>query len=205
MIALLLGVAFGFGWNGYVSHSTKKSIFTEAHTLPKRNVGVLLGTSKYVKKGKYNLYYTHRIKAAAELFALGRINYVLVSGDNATLQYNEPTTMKKDLVAAGIPEDKIVLDYAGFRTLDSMVRSKEVFGQNEVVVISQKFHVERALFIAHAKGIKAIGYCADDVDALYGLRTRTREYFARIKVFIDLYITRQQPKFLGDPVLIPKG
>lgn len=200
--ALAALVFMAFGWSWWISHTAKKNIYT-IPDLPKRHIGVLLGTSKYLVGGQRNLYYAFRLEAAAELYASGYVNYLLVSGDNATMQYNEPNTMMKDLVAAGVPKERIVLDYAGFRTLDSMVRAKEVFGQKQVLVISQRFHVERALFLAKAHGLDAVGYCAKDVSAYYGLKTRLREFFARIKVFFDLYITRKQPKFLGEPVVIP--
>lgn len=204
LFTLAILVFMAFGWSWWISYSAKKNIYS-IPDLPQRHVGVLLGTSKYLVGGKRNLYYSYRIEAAAQLYASGYIDYLLVSGDNATMQYNEPTTMMKDLVAAGVPKERIVLDYAGFRTLDSMVRTKEVFGQKKVVVISQRFHVERALFLAKAHGLDAVGYCAQDVSAYYGFKTRLREFFARSKVFLDLYITRKKPKFLGEPVVIPEG
>ena len=131
----------------------------------------------------------------------GKIEYILVSGDNATLYYNEPYTIKKDLIKAGIPEEKIFLDYAGFRTLDSMVRAKYVFGLDSVTVISQKFHNERAIFLAERKGLHAIGFNAEDITGSDGIKVRLREYFARVKVFIDLTFNTQ-PKFYGKKIEI---
>ena len=199
----LLFLSWTIWWNAHVTKSVETIVFDQVGDLEKRHVALLLGTSKYAKKGKINLYYQYRLDATAKLYKAGKIDYVLVSGDNSTIHYNEPTTMLKDLIAMGVPENCIIQDFAGFRTLDSMVRSKEVFGQQKVTVISQRFHVERALFLAKNKGIEAIGFCAQDVSKSYGFKTRVREYLARIKMFADLYILNKEPKFLGDPIEIP--
>ena len=161
----------------------------------------MLGTAQKLKDGQPNPYYTFRIRAVVQLYKAGKIDYVLVSGDNATIYYNEPMTFKKDLVKAGVPENKIFLDYAGFRTLDSMVRAKEIFGLESVTVISQKFHNERAIYLAERKGLSAIGFNAKDVSGSDGLNVRIREYFARVKVFIDL-LFNTQPKFYGNRIEI---
>lgn len=190
-------------WNRYVSHSVKHLVYTDLSAVEDRHTGLLLGTSKYIATGIPNLYYKYRLETAAKLYQSGMIDYVLVSGDNATIYYNEPAVMLKDLVSAGVPKECIVQDFAGFRTLDSVVRSQKVFGEEKVTVISQRFHVERALFLARHYNIAAIGFCADDVDTFYGLKTMVREHFARVKLFIDLYILDTQPKFLGDPIEIP--
>lgn len=190
-------------WNVYVSQSVKSAIYTDWKEVEDRHVGLLLGTSKYLVSGQDNMYYKNRITAAAKLYKTGMIDYVLVSGDNATIYYNEPAVMLNDLIEEGVPKECIVQDFAGFRTLDSTVRSKKVFGQEKITVISQRFHVERALFLAKRFDINAIGFCADDVSMYYGIKTRVREHFARIKMFVDLYILNTQPKFLGDPIQIP--
>ncbi|MCG8700391.1 MAG: YdcF family protein, partial [Bacteroidales bacterium] len=172
--------------NRIVERSTKDNLYSNTHSIPKNKVGLLLGTSKYVRGGSINQYYKYRIEAAVRLFKSGKIDYILVSGDNGTRHYDEPTVMKKDLIAKGIPGNRIYLDYAGFRTLDSVVRSKAIFGQHSITIISQQFHNQRALFIADNKGINAIGYNAKDVSANYGYKTRLREKFARAKMVLDL-------------------
>lgn len=161
---------------------------------------LVLGTAKYAIGGGHNQYYTHRINAAAELYHSGRLGFIIVSGDNATKAYDEPSAMKADLVELGVPEDRIYCDYAGFRTLDSVERVKAVFSQNKIVVVSQSFHNERALYIARSKGIDAVGYNAQDVSRSYGLRTQMREKLARVKVLLDLHVLRTKPRFYGDPV-----
>jgi len=169
--------------------------------VPYNKVGLLLGTSKYNQSGKPNLYFYYRIHAAVVLYKAGRIKFIVVSGDNRALSYNEPITMKKELVKKGIPTEVIFLDYAGFRTYDSIIRCFEIFGQKSFTIISQGFHLERAVFIAHRYGIGAIGYEARDVNYIQGLRTKTREYFARVKVFWDFF-TGEKPKFLGKKIEI---
>lgn len=203
-VILLVGILVVSGIflvNYAVQYSAQKRIYSTISEVSYNKVGLLLGTSKYVSSGRVNLYYKYRIDAAVELFKAGKIDYILVSGDNSTLSYDEPTTFKKDLEARGIPSDKIFLDYAGFRTLDSVVRSKSVFGQSSITIISQKFHNERALFLAKRKSVEAVGYNAKDVGSGYGRKTRIREYLARVKMVVDLVIG-VQPKFLGDSIEI---
>lgn len=187
--------------NYWVVQSAKGKVYENIETLPHNKVGLLLGTSKKLSNGRVNLYYKYRIEAASKLFKAGKIDFILVSGDNSTRYYDEPTTIKKDLIAMGIPAEKIFLDYAGFRTLDSVVRSKLIFGQESITVISQQFHNERAIFIANRKKIKAIGFNAHDVGVNYGLKTKVREYFARVKMMMDLMVGKQ-PKFLGEQIKI---
>jgi len=124
-----------------------------------------------------------------------------VSGDNGTVEYNETDTMKEDLVEMGIPEEKIYGDYAGFRTLDSVVRAKEIFGQEKYTLISQRFHLERALFLAHSEGVDAIGYAARDVPVRLAPRVWIRERLARVKMMLDI-IFGVKPKFGGERVEI---
>src|SRR5690606_36600778 len=177
--------------DGLIKSFSKDKMYTEVNDVPKNNVGVVLGTSKYLQNGQSNHYYQFRIDATAELYHSGKVEFILVSGDNAHPSFNEPQTFKNDLVKTGIPEEKIYLDYAGFRTLDSMVRAKEVFGQESVTVISQKFHNERAIYLAEKRGLNAIGFNAKDVNLRSGVKVQLREYFARVKMFSDLIFSKQ--------------
>ena len=187
--------------NHLINSFAEGKTYSSTSQIPKNKVGLILGTSKRIVGGQPNPYYENRISATVTLYTADKIDFVLVSGDNGSIYYNEPTTMKKDLVAKGIPEERIFLDYAGFRTLDSMVRAKEVFGLTEVTIISQKFHNERAIYIAEKKGLKAIGFNATDVSLGSGLRVQFREYFARVKVFLDLAM-KIEPRFYGDKEII---
>ncbi|MFS4416533.1 vancomycin high temperature exclusion protein [Maribacter sp. 2307ULW6-5] len=184
-----------------IAHYAKDKMYDKLEDVPAQQVGLVLGTSKRLKSGAPNPYYTNRILATTLLYKSNKIKFVLASGDNGSIYYNEPNTIKKDLIAAGIPADRIFLDYAGFRTLDSMVRAKEIFGLDSVTVISQKFHNERAIYLAGKKGLKAIGFNAKDVSIEAGLRVRVRESLARVKVFVDLAL-QTQPKFFGEKVTI---
>lgn len=176
--------------------------YNDASLIPYNKVAVILGTSKYLSDGRYNEFFSNRIAAAVELYQKGKVSYFLVSGDNATRSYNEPREMRRALVKAGIPLERIYSDYAGFRTLDSIVRANAVFGQESFTIVSQGFHNERALYLARHFGIKAIGYNAKDVDAYSGLKTRARELMARVLCLLDVYVLDKQPKFLGDKIAI---
>jgi SanA protein len=203
-ISLILIVSFILSvWiiDQWVWRSTKAQMYSDLESLPHHKVGLLLGTSKYVRQGWINQYYRYRIEAAVALFKAGRIDYVLVSGDNRQVTYNEPETMQADLIAAGVPADRIVLDYAGFRTLDSIMRCRYVFGESEITIISQPFHNARALFLANHKGIKAIAYNAQDVNRKYGLKVQLREKGARVKMLLDLMFGKE-PKFYGPRINI---
>ncbi|UWX55527.1 YdcF family protein [Maribacter litopenaei] len=187
--------------NAVINSFATDKTYNSLTDIPNNKVGMILGTAKNIKGGGSNPYYENRINAIVALFKAKKIEFILVSGDNGSVYYNEPTTIKNDLVDAGIPSEKIFLDYAGFRTLDSMVRAKEVFGLNEVTVVSQKFHNERAIYLAHKNDLNAIGYNAEDISLESGLKVQLREYFARVKVFIDLVINTG-PKFSGDKIKI---
>ena len=187
--------------NFIIESSAKHKTFSSIDIIPKNRVGLVLGTSKRITTGEANPYYSNRIKATVQLFEANKIDFVLVSGDNGSIYYNEPTTIKKDLIANGIPKDRIFLDYAGFRTLDSMVRANVVFGLDSVTVISQKFHNERAIYLANQKGLNAIGFNAKDIKGQQGYKVQFREYFARVKVFIDLMLNTE-PKFYGNKIEI---
>ena len=187
--------------NRLVEKTASDKIYNSTIEIPYNKVGLLLGTSKILPNGQINLYYKYRIDAAVELYKSNKIDFILVSGDNSTKDYDEPSTIKEDLINKKVPADKIFLDYAGFRTLDSVVRCKEIFGQNSITIISQKFHNERAIYIAKQKNIEAVGFNAKDVNIYNGLRIRLRENFARVKMIIDLILDKK-PKFLGEKIEI---
>lgn len=199
---LLVLILLVFVANLYVKRKAQNHIYTIAE-VPEKPVGLLLGTSRWLRGGRENLYFRYRIDAAAKLYHSGKVQHLIVSGDNSHLSYNEAKEMRNALMERGIPSSAITLDYAGFRTLDSVVRCKAVFLQNEVIIISQKFHTSRALIIARHYDMKAVGVAAQDVSFKYGFKTMLREYLARVKLLIDLYIIHKKPKFLGEPIEIP--
>ena len=188
----------------YMQESSKDLIYKDATKIPKRDVALVLGTAKYIKRGKINYFYKYRIESAAKLFKANKVKAILVSGDNASRYYNEPARMRKDLIKAGVPKSKIYLDFAGFRTLDSIKRAKKIFGLKSFTIVTQRFHLERALFIARADGIDAIGFEAKSVaNSVASLKMTIREYFARVKAFLDVYILHTTPKFFGKYEKIP--
>lgn len=185
-----------------VSRFANPFCYDSVDAIPANQVGLLLGTGKFTRSGKVNEHYTYRLDACEKLFRAGKIQFVLVSGDNSRRSYDEPTAFKQDLVTCGIPAEKIYLDYAGFRTLDSVVRAREIFGLTHFTVISQRFHNQRAIYLARKKGIEAIGFNAQDATAFNGFKTKLREKFARAAAFCDLYLFHTKPKFLGQQIAI---
>lgn len=202
VFVFLLSCALAVGCAEFViNRKTKHLTFSNTEAITYNRVGVVLGTSKMLRRGIPNLYFKYRIQAVRELYSAGKISFVLVSGDNGHMSYNEPRDFKNALIEAGIPSEKIFLDFAGFRTYDSMIRAHKVFGLSRFTVISQQFHNERAIYIARRMGLDVVGYNARDVGSYYGFKTKLREYFARVKVFIDLAL-KKEPRFLGEPVVI---
>ncbi len=202
LIMCLLFVIFVTWINVTITKTGDRYSYSSIDSIPHNHCALVLGTSKYLWNGKRNLYYTNRIKAAVELYNHSKVDYIIVSGDNRNRNYNEPITMYNDLIAAGIPNKKIILDYAGFRTLDSVVRGKEVFGQDKFTIVSQLFHNQRAIFIARNKGIEAIAFNAGDDSENLAFKVQMREIAARVLVVFDM-ITSKQPHFLGEKVVIP--
>ncbi|WP_272657765.1 outer membrane permeability protein SanA [Providencia sp. PROV118] len=202
-LIILAGIAFTtiMLLDRWISWDTALYIYEDVEKLPARDVGMVLGTSKYYASGVNNLYYTYRIKGAAEAYHSGKVKYLLLSGDNGAHNYNEPINMRKDLIKEGVPASKIVLDFAGFRTLDSVVRTKKVFDTDNFTIITQRFHCERAVFIAKHKGIDAQCLAVPTPSGMY--RVRVREVFARLGALADLYILKREPKFLGEQESIP--
>ena len=201
-LLLILSVSAIFICDALIKKQATGKLYSTVNDVPYRKVGLLLGTGKYTKRpGKFNPYYINRIKAATELLKAGKIKYLIISGDNGRQEYNEPEMMREDLMKAGIDSTRLYLDYAGFRTFDSMVRLKEVFGQDSVTVVSQLFHNERALYIASKEGIAANGFNAKDRPGGEGFYLR--EKLARVKVFVD-YLISTKPKFLGKKIELPE-
>jgi SanA protein len=197
LLAATLTVVATLSIDLMISITTGKAVTDDITRVEPRPVALLLGTAR-THQGRPNQFYRARIEAAAELFHSGRVRGILVSGDNATRYYNEPVSMQKDLIALGVPPAFITLDYAGFRTLDSVVRAKEVFGVDRLIIVSQRFHAERAIFLARHFGIDARGLAAADPDRSGLMKVRAREVLARVVAVLDVVIGRE-PKFLGVP------
>lgn len=189
--------------NLIVIQSAKGRIYDDVEKIPYNKVGLVLGTIPKLSNGNDNYYYKCRMQATADLYFAGKISYIIASGDNHIKEYNEPECMLNSLVALGVPDTVIYLDYAGFRTFDSMVRAKKVFGQDSITVISQHWHNQRAIYVARKQGMDIIGFDAKDavVRKAY-IKNHIREMLAKVKAVADVYFGKQ-PHFLGDPVIIP--
>lgn len=198
-LAALLGVIVIFICDKLIRDGAAPYLYGRIESVPSNEAGLVLGTSHRARGGGGNPYFNHRIAAASALWHAGKVRYLLLSGDNGTLSYNEPREMRRALMANGVDSTRIVLDFAGFRTLDSVVRAREVFGQQRFTVISQRFHNERAVYLARHLGIEAVAFNAAEPPPNYGIRVWLRERLARVKVFIDLLLGTA-PRFLGDPV-----
>lgn len=197
LIVLVIIVAVNY----IVNTSTQKQLYYDIAAIPKNKVGLLLGTAKYNDKGRniINQYYQNRIDAAVALYMAGKIDYIIVSGDSNTIYYNEPVLMKKDLIARGVPANRIFMDNAGFRTLDSILRCRDIFGEDHFTIISQEFHDQRALYIANHKQVTAVAFCAKDGDMWWF--SYFREKFARVKMVLDL-LQNTQARYYGEKVEI---
>ncbi len=180
--------------NTIVKLQVKNQLYTTLDHVPFREVGLVLGANKKGRNG-LNPYFKYRMEAAAALYLNGKVNRIIVSGDNHIKSYNETDDMRDYLVTLGVPKSAITCDYAGFRTLDSVVRAKKVFGCHSLTIISQAFHNQRAVYIANQNGLDAVGFNAKDVGSRKNL-THIREVFAKLLVVLDVHLFNRKPRFL---------
>ncbi|MER2598119.1 MAG: ElyC/SanA/YdcF family protein [Caldilineales bacterium] len=199
LLLALAAVLFALWADRHVETSAAGRVYNDLDALPPRRVALVLGTAKYYN-GRINAFYLGRMRAAAQLYHAGKVQGILVSGDNGSTAYNEPEEMRRDLIALGVPGEYITADYAGFRTLDSIYRAETVFGLQAYIIVSQPFHIERALYLADQRGHDVVGYAAAGPGGYWNRRVRAREVLARAKAVLDVELLNQQPKFLGDPV-----
>jgi len=202
LIHILLVAAGAYFFVYFFSH---KQCFSSLESVPNRKCGLVLGTAPKVGI-RDNLYFTTRMEAASALYKEGKIHFLVVSGDNARAGYNEPAEMKKALIRAGVPAEKIYCDYAGFRTLDSVVRAGKVFGQEEFTIISQRFHNERAVYLARRHGmLDVVAYDAEMPKVASRWKLYLREVGARIMAILDVEMFKTEPRFLGPEVRISES
>lgn len=193
MVILIVGAC-----NIWIVKSTEEKVYSDLALLPDHRIALVLGTSHRAAGGGPNPFFQKRIEMAARLYSMGKIDHFILSGDNSTRYYNEPVEMKRALIMRGVPASAITLDYAGLRTLDSVVRSKKIFGQNKITIITQPFHSYRALFISRYYDMDAVAMVADDPEIERTFKVRLREYLARTKAVLDLYVFKTDPRFLGE-------
>lgn len=204
IILLLLALYYLTVYNyNTMAKEAKPFIYTSVKNTPAKRSALVLGCSKYLSENRINYFYKYRIEATVQLWRAGKIKAIVVSGDNGRKGYDEPTQMRDDLVKAGVPAQYIQLDYAGFRTLDSIVRAKAIFDLEDYIVVSQRFHLERAIFIAHEKKQKVVGFVAKGfANTIWAKRMKRRELLARMKAWLDLKMFGVEPKFYGEKVKV---
>jgi SanA protein len=195
-IVVVAGVAL---INNWVVNNSYSYIYDDWSLLPDNDVGLVLGTSTLTRSGAPNPQFYGRIQAAAQLYRLGKIKHIIVSGANPDSTYNEPRAMRRELIKVGVPAEAVVMDFAGFRTLDSVARAQQVFGLDRITIITQRYHAYRAVFIAKKLGVKVAAYAAPSEEIGMFSRTMVREFIARVKAVLDIYVLRTAPKFLGSP------
>lgn len=180
-----------------ISFSSLHLLHNSPKSLPTTEAALVLGTSQWRADGSTNLFFKYRIQAAARLYHAGKVKWLVVSGDNHVRTYDEPAMMRKALIQKGVPACRILCDYAGFRTFDSVVRMKNVFGFKRYVVVSQKFHNQRAIYLAHTFGHTVYGLNARDVMDAGGIKVHIREAGARVKAWLDVNILGTEAHFPG--------
>ncbi len=198
VISFSVVIIFVFAANVWVVWSTQSRVLSDQQQLQTKGVALVLGTSHRMMSGVPNPFFENRIATAAELYQKGKVIHFILSGDNRTLYYNEPLEMKKALMKQGVPASAITLDYAGLRTLDSIVRCKEIFGQSNIIIITQPFHSYRALFISNYYHMDAVALVAREPSQQIAAQVYFREYLARTKAILDLYILGTEPRHLGE-------
>jgi len=203
--ALLLAVGLLLWSDRACKSAAQGRLFRSVENVPVNDVALVLGTGKMTARGNLNLHFKQRIDAAAALYRAGKVRHLLVSGDNHIKGYDEPSDMRDALLATGVPDSAITRDYAGFRTLDSVVRAKQVFGLSRCTIVTQEFHCPRALWVAQRRGLNAVAFAAPDVQMRgWSARVKAREYLARAWCALDLYALNRQPKFPGprEPIVL---
>ena len=204
LLLLALALTVPAGCYFWITWSSRDYLYNSVAEIPARRVALVLGTAKYTTDGRVNLYYRARIDAAAALYRSGKARYFIVSGDNRSLSYNEPAQMRADLIAAGIPAARIQPDYAGLRTLDSVLRADKVFRLQDYIIVSQAFHNARAVFLARQHGQAVIALnAADPMQFRYRLKTQVREIGARLRAVWDV-LSGKEARHYGEPIPFPR-
>lgn len=187
LLAVDFIVGAAFAANLVVVSAARNRTYSDVGRIPHRSLGLVLGCPIRVSDGRLNLFFLARVRAAAELYRQGKVDYLVATGDENTPEDDEPAELRSRLITEGVPIEKIFMDYAGFSTLDSVIRAKELFGQSRITIISQEFQNQRAIFIATHSGLDAIGFNAADV---FSVRNVVRESLARVRAMVDVYLFR---------------
>jgi SanA protein len=204
MVVLLLvgGTVVAVAVNAWVIRRARPQIFEDLPSIRQAQTAIVLGAYVYGKKGTLSPVLQDRVDAAIALYQAGRVDSLLMSGDHGQQDYDEVNAMRHYAESKGVPRSKIFLDHAGFNTYETMVRARRVFQVESAVVVTNRFHLDRAVFLALSQGIRAQGWVADrrrysDADFY-----EQREFLARCKAFWFALVWRPQPSFLGPAIPI---
>ncbi|RUA33085.1 MAG: SanA protein [Bacteroidetes bacterium] len=197
LFLLISAIVFAIFSNVFIISKTSSYIYEDINEFPEKEIALVLGTSKRNMKGEANSFFDNRMDAAAKLYHYGKVKGLLLSGDNRTRYYNEPSDMKKALMEKGVPESAISIDTAGLSTIESVFRCKEIFNYRDVAIITQEFHAFRALYISQYYEMDAIAFSAAEVPVYSSTKVTIREFFARPKALLDLYVLNSYRKLEG--------
>jgi SanA protein len=193
----LIGLVTIISVNVYVKNSTKKIIHHSLKRFPKNDVGIIFGAG--IKGNQPSKYLKDRLDAGILLYKSKRINKILLSGDNGREEYDELTVMKNYCFNHGVDTTKIFIDYAGFDTYSTMYRAKHIFKIKKATLISQEYHLNRAIYIGQKLGVKSVGYSANKGEYRGYKYVCFREYGSIFKSFFDV-LRNREPHFLGNPI-----
>lgn len=193
----IIGLVAIISVNYYVKSSTKKNIYYSIKKFPKNDVGIIFGAG--INGDQPSKYLKDRLDAGIALYKANRINKILLSGDNGRDEYDELTVMKNYCFKHGVDTTKIFIDYAGFDTYSTMYRAKHIFNIKKATLISQEYHLNRAIYIGQKLGIKSVGYSANNGEYLGYKYVTFREYGSVFKSFFDV-LRNREPRFLGNPI-----
>ena len=202
IIWLVVFIASLFLVNFYVLQDSKDTMYNDIENLPEYKVWLVFWASVY-RDGTPSPVLRDRLDGAYDAYQAGKIKKLIVSGDNSVEKYDEPTAMQQYLIARGVTESDIFLDYAGFDTFDSVYRANYIFWVSEMTLFTQSFHLKRALYIADWLWLEAAWYATDYNQYINENYNNRREFFSRIKAFLEIEIINAKPKFLWEPILIP--
>lgn len=198
-VALMAG-ALAWYAERRLDRAAEAKSFSDVGNVPAANVALVLGTAPIGPEGGPNRYFVYRLDAAAALYKAGKAKYFIVSGTREG-RYDEPTAMRAGLIERGVPAEAIYRDFGGNRTLESIVRARRVYGQTRLIIVSQRFHLARALFLALHEGIDARGFEARDVDQPYSIFTELRRYPSAMRAYWDVW-NGMRAEDVGKPVRI---
>ena len=193
----IIGLVAIISVNYYVKSSTKKNIYYSIKKFPKNDVGIIFGAG--INGDQPSKYLKDRLDAGIALYKANRINKILLSGDNGRDEYDELTVMKNYCFNHGVDTTKIFIDYAGFDTYSTVYRAKHIFNIKKATLISQEYHLNRAIYIGQKLGIKSVGYSANNGEYLGYKYVTFREYGSIFKSFFDV-LRNREPRFLGNPI-----